>query len=153
MSGVQDDTGDIDEAGVVEPVQHGFVQATPDTGSRPDEEPAVGGRLRYAEAGRQSPPGAATDQHIDDSREQRLIRRVLRSTALRPNPRRRDQRLRDLPQAVGNNPTPRTLPHTGVNDASPHRTRSYVLIVAVALGIGSLVERSVLVCTLLSGRY
>ncbi|GAA3784513.1 hypothetical protein GCM10023083_20700 [Streptomyces phyllanthi] len=27
MGGVEDDTGDVDEAGVVEPVQHGFVEA------------------------------------------------------------------------------------------------------------------------------
>ncbi len=134
VGGIEDDAGDIDEAGIVEPMQHGFVQATPDAGTRPDEEPAVSGRLRYAEAGRQSPPGAATDQHIDDGREQRLIRRVLRSTALRPHPRRRDQRLRDLPQAVGNNPTPRTPPHTEVNDASPHRTRSNTATVLVVTG-------------------
>ncbi|WP_225804607.1 DUF6207 family protein [Streptomyces sp. NK15101] len=31
-------------------------------------------RLRYAEAGRQGPPGAAADEHVDDRGEQRLIR-------------------------------------------------------------------------------
>jgi hypothetical protein len=116
MGGVEDDTGDINQAGVVEPVQHGLVEAAPDTGSRPDQEPAVGGRLRYAEAGRQLAPGASADQHVDDGREQRLIRRVLRSTALRPYFRRRDQRLGDLPQPVRNNPTPRTPPHDRTND-------------------------------------
>ncbi|KOV71349.1 hypothetical protein ADL02_46235 [Streptomyces sp. NRRL WC-3723] len=39
--GVQDDAGDVDEAGVVEPVQHGFVQPPPDAGSRPDQQPTV----------------------------------------------------------------------------------------------------------------
>jgi hypothetical protein len=82
VGGVEDDAGDVDEAGVVEAVQHGFVQAAPDAGSRPDQEPAVGGRLRYAEAGRQLAPGAAADQDVDDGREQRLIRRIRRSAAL-----------------------------------------------------------------------
>jgi hypothetical protein len=43
VGGVEDDAGDVDEAGVVEPVQHCFVQPAPDTGSRPDQEPAVSG--------------------------------------------------------------------------------------------------------------
>jgi hypothetical protein len=30
----------------------------------------VGGRLRYAETGRQLAPGTAADQHVDDGREQ-----------------------------------------------------------------------------------
>jgi hypothetical protein len=64
MGGVEDDAGDVDEAGVVEPVQHGFVQATPDTGSRPDQKPAVSRRLRYAETGRQLTPGASADQDV-----------------------------------------------------------------------------------------
>lgn len=51
VGGVQDDAGDVDETGVVEPVQYGLVQPPPDAGSRPDHEPAVGGRLRYAEEG------------------------------------------------------------------------------------------------------
>ena len=38
-------------------------------------------------------PCAAADQDADDGREQRLIRRVLRSADLRPYLRRRDQRL------------------------------------------------------------
>ncbi len=115
VGGVEDGAGDIDEAGVVEPMQHGFVQTTPDTGSRPDQEPAVSRRLRYAEARRQLAPCAAADQDVDDGSEQRLIRRVLRSATLRPHFRRRDQRLRDLPQPVRNNPTPRTPPHTQTN--------------------------------------
>jgi hypothetical protein len=86
-------------------------QAPPDTSSRPDQEPAVGGRLRYPEAGRQLAPRASADQDVDDGREERLIGRVLRSAALRPHSRRWDQRLRDLPQSVRNNPTPRTPPH------------------------------------------
>lgn len=97
-------------------VQHGFVQPSPDARSRPDQEPAVRGRLRYPEARRQLAPGTTADQHVDDRREQRLIRRVLRSAALRTHPRRRDQRLRDLPQPVRNNPTPRTPPHERTND-------------------------------------
>jgi hypothetical protein len=43
VGGVEDDAGDVDEAGVVELVQHGFVQAAPHTGSGPDQEPAVRG--------------------------------------------------------------------------------------------------------------
>jgi CRISPR-associated endonuclease/helicase Cas3 len=91
VGGVEHDAGDVEEVGVVEPMQHGLVQAAPDTGSGPDQEPAVGGRLRDAEAWRQGPPGAAGHQHVDDRGEQRLIRRVLRSAALRPHLRRRDQ--------------------------------------------------------------
>jgi len=124
VGGVQDDAGDVDEAGVVEPMQYGLVQPPPDAGSGPDQKPAVGGRLRYAEAGWQLAPGAAGHQHVDDRCEQRLIRRVLRPAALRSHLRRRDQRLRDLPQPVRNNPTPRTPPHAELNDASPRRTRS-----------------------------
>jgi hypothetical protein len=53
VRGVEDDAGDVDEAGVVEPAQYGFVEAeaAPDTDPRPDQEAAMGGRLRYAEAG------------------------------------------------------------------------------------------------------
>ena len=80
------------------------------SGSRPDQEPAVCGRLRYPEAGWQGPPRTAADQHVNDRGEQRLNRRVLRSAALRPHIRRRNQRFRDLPQPVRNNPTPRTPP-------------------------------------------
>lgn len=116
MRGVEHDAGDVDEAGVVEPVQHGLVQATPDTGPRPDQEAPVSRRLRYPEARRQSPPGTTANQHVDDRRKQRLIRCVLRSAALRPDLRRWDQRLRDLPQAVQNNPTPCTPPHERTND-------------------------------------
>ncbi|MGX1027591.1 hypothetical protein RKD38_002272 [Streptomyces ambofaciens] len=83
VGGVEDDAGDVDQAGVVEPVQHGLVQTAPDTGSGPDQEPAVRSRLRYPEARRQSPPGATADEHVDDRREQRLIRYVLRSATLR----------------------------------------------------------------------
>lgn len=46
-----------------------------------------------SKARRQCPPGAPADQDVDDGRKHRLIRRVLRSTALRPHPRERDQRL------------------------------------------------------------
>lgn len=58
VGGVEDDAGDVDEAGVVEPVQHGFVQAAPDTGSRPGQErrwavdfdiPKQGGSWRQAQ--------------------------------------------------------------------------------------------------------
>lgn len=131
MGGVEDGAGDVDEAGVVETVQHGFVEAAPDASSRPDQEPAVGGRLRCAETGRQSVPGAATDQHVDDGREERLVRRVLRPAAPRPHLRRRDQRLRGLPQAVRNNPTSRTPPYAGFNDVSPRKTRSNTATVSV----------------------
>jgi hypothetical protein len=31
VGGVEDDAGDVHEAGVVKPVQHGLVQAAPDT--------------------------------------------------------------------------------------------------------------------------
>ena len=84
----------------------------------------MGRRLRDPEARRQCPPGATADQHVDDGREQRLIRRVLRPATLRPHLGRWDQRLSDLPQPVRNNPTPRTPPHERSNDRQPHRTRS-----------------------------
>ena len=67
---------------------------------RYSREDAVGCRLRYPETRRQSSPGAPADQHVDDRREQRLIRRVLRSAALWPHLRRWDQRLGDLPPAI-----------------------------------------------------
>jgi hypothetical protein len=124
VSGVEDNARDVDETGVIESVQHRLMQPAPHPGPRPDQEPAVRGRLRYPEARRQSPPGTTADQHVDDRREQRLIRRVPRSAALRPHLRRWDQRLRDLPQPVRNNPTPRTPPHTQTNERSPHRTPS-----------------------------
>lgn len=79
---VEDDAGDVDQAGVVEPVQHCFVEAAPDTGSRPDEEPAVGRGFRDVEARRLGPPGAAAHQDVDDGRKQRLIRCVLRPADL-----------------------------------------------------------------------
>ncbi|MDQ0718375.1 hypothetical protein QFZ55_007827 [Streptomyces luteogriseus] len=41
VRGVEDDAGDVDEVGVVEPVQHGLVEAAPDAGSRPDQKSAV----------------------------------------------------------------------------------------------------------------
>ncbi len=81
----------------------------------------MGGRLRYAEAGRQLTPGTADDQHVDNGGEQRLIRRVLRSAVLRPRLRRWDQRLGDLPRPVRNNPTraakPRSKALRGAGDA------------------------------------
>jgi hypothetical protein len=85
MGGVEDDAGDVDEAGVVELAQHGFVQAAPDAGSRPDQEPAVSSRLRYAKAWWQLAPGTAADEDVNDGSEQRLVRCVLRSAALRPH--------------------------------------------------------------------
>jgi hypothetical protein len=106
-------------------VNDGFMPAAPHAGPRPDHEPAVGGRLRYPEARRQGSPRAPADQHVDDRREQRLIRRVLLSAALRPYLVLRDQRPCELLQAVRNNPTPRTPPHTQTNERSPYRTPSY----------------------------
>lgn len=44
MGGVEHDTGDVDGAGVVEAVQHGFVQAAPSVGPGPAEELAVTAR-------------------------------------------------------------------------------------------------------------
>lgn len=82
VSGVEDHTRDVDEVGVIESVQHRPVRPAPHPGPRPDQEPAVRGRLRCPETRRQTPPGTTADQHVDDRREQRLIRRVLRSAAL-----------------------------------------------------------------------
>ncbi len=82
--------------------------------SRPDQQGH--GLATELETRRQSPPGTAADQHVDDRREQRLIRRVLRSTALRPQLRRWNQRPRDLPQPIRNNPTPCTPPHKQSNE-------------------------------------
>jgi len=59
------DAGDVAEADVVEPVQHGVVQAAPDAGPAPGREPAVSRRLRYAEAERQPSPDTAGDQMAD----------------------------------------------------------------------------------------
>lgn len=94
----------------MEPVEDLLVQPAPHSGSRPDQEPAVGGRLPYPEAGRKNPPGTAADQREDDRGEQRLVRCVLRSAALLPHFRRRDQRLRDLPQPVRTDPASRAPP-------------------------------------------
>jgi len=102
------DAGDVAEADVVEPVQHSVVQAAPDAGPAPGREPAVSRRLRYAEAERQPSPDTAGDQ-MADGRRQRLIRCALRSATLRPHLLRRDQRLRDLPQTVQNDPTRRSV--------------------------------------------
>ena len=83
VSGVEDHARVVDEAGVIESVQHRLVRPAPRPGPRPDQEPAARGRLRYPETRRQkTPPGTTADQHVDDRREQRLIRRVLRSAAL-----------------------------------------------------------------------
>ncbi|MGY5087597.1 hypothetical protein ACWCXM_22105 [Streptomyces sp. 900105755] len=41
VGGAEDDAGDVDQAGVVESVQHGLVQAAPDACSRPDQETAL----------------------------------------------------------------------------------------------------------------
>ena len=54
-----------------------FMEAAPDTGSGPDHETAMGRRLRYPEARRQGPPGTPAHRHVDDRREQRLIKCVL----------------------------------------------------------------------------
>lgn len=82
VSGVEDHARDVDEVGVIESVQHRLVRPAPHPGPRPDQEPAVRGRLRYPETRRQTPPGTTADQHLDDRREQRLIRPVLRSATL-----------------------------------------------------------------------
>src|SRR5690349_17357011 len=111
MGGVEDGPGQVGQAGVVEAVQDLLVQPAPHPGTRPDQEPTVRGGLRYPETGRQGPPGASGYQDVDGRGEQRLIRRVLPPATLRPHPGRREQRLRDLPQPVRNNPTPRTPPH------------------------------------------
>ncbi len=58
VGGVQDRSGKVEEAGVVEAVQDLLVQPAPDSGPRSEQEPAVGRRLRYPEARRQRPPGA-----------------------------------------------------------------------------------------------
>ena len=84
MRGIEHGPGEVEEAGVVQAVQDLLVEPAPDAGPGPDQEPAVGRRLRYPEARRQRPPGAPTDQDIDDRCEQRLIRRVLRPAALDP---------------------------------------------------------------------
>ena len=57
VSGVEDHARDVDEAGVIESVQHRLVRPAPHPGPRPDQEPAVRGRLRYPETRRQTPPG------------------------------------------------------------------------------------------------
>ncbi len=119
VSGVEDHSRHVDEARVVELMEDRFVEPAPDSGPRPDHEPTMGCRLRDPEARRQSPPGTPAHQHVDDRREQRLIRRVLRPATLRPYLRRRDQRLGDLPQPVRNNPTPRTPPHEQPNGQAP----------------------------------
>jgi hypothetical protein len=59
MGGVEDDAGDIDEAGVVESVQHGLVKPAPQTGSLDQirnlryavdfDMPKQGGRTRQAQ--------------------------------------------------------------------------------------------------------
>ncbi|GHC82142.1 hypothetical protein GCM10010349_65870 [Streptomyces flavofungini] len=69
VGGVEHDAGDVDEAGVIELVEHGLVQPAPDAGSGPDQEPAMSSRLRDPKAGRQMPPGASADQHIDNGGE------------------------------------------------------------------------------------
>lgn len=134
VSGVEDDAGDIYEARVVELVQDGFVEPAPDPCPRPDHEPAVGRRLRYAEARRKGALGAAADQHVDDRREQRLIRCVRCPTALRPRSVLRNQRPGELPQAVRNNPTPRPLPHERPNDRSPHMSPLSCVVETPATG-------------------
>lgn len=47
VSGVEDHARDVDEAGVIESVQYRLVRPAPHPGPRPDQEPAVRGRLRY----------------------------------------------------------------------------------------------------------
>ena len=71
---VQNNTCQVEQAGVIEAVHDLLVQPPPHPGPRPDQEPAVRGRLRYPETRRQGTPRASTDQHIDDRRKQRLIR-------------------------------------------------------------------------------
>lgn len=124
VGGVEDGSGEVEQAGVVEAVQDLLVQPAPDTGPGPDQEPAVGRGLRYAEARWHGSPGAAGDQYVDDRGEQRLIRRVLRSAALWPP---LDGGISGC--AISHNPSgtiqlhvPR--PMTCPTAASPHRTRS-----------------------------
>lgn len=83
---VEHGAGEVEQVCVVEQVQDLLVQPSTGACSRPDQEPAVGRRLRYAEAWRQGPPGASADQDEDDGRKHRLVRRVPRSAALRPHP-------------------------------------------------------------------
>jgi hypothetical protein len=125
VGGVEDRAREIQQAALVDPVEYGLVEPAPDASPRPDQEPSMRGGLRYAETRWQGSPGTPADQDVDDRCEQRLIRRVLRPAALRPHPRWRNQRLRDLPQPVRNNPTPRTSTHVQLNETLPHRTRSF----------------------------
>lgn len=125
MSRVEDHTGDVGQARIVQLPQNRFMQPAPHTDPRPDHEPAMGGRFRDPETRRQRAPCAATHQHIGDRGEQRLVRCVLFSAALRPCPVLRNQRPGDLPQAIRNNPTPRAPPHTRPNDQLPYRTRPH----------------------------
>lgn len=94
---VEHDPRDVDQAGIIQSMQHRLVQPAPHPDPRPDDKPAVRGRFRDLKARRQRPPGTTADQHINDRREHRLIRRVWRTTALRAHPRRRNQRFGDLP--------------------------------------------------------
>jgi hypothetical protein len=120
---VEDDPRQIQQPAVGQPVQQNLVQPTPHTGPRPDQKPAMHGRLGGAETRRQMPPGAATGQHVHDRGEHRLITDVRCSAALRPRPRRRQQRRHDLPQSLRHDPTPATTSHAKINDLPPHRTR------------------------------
>ncbi len=122
VGGVEDDAGQIEKVLGGECVEYCLVQSAPRPGPGPDREPAVGGGLRYPEARREMSPGASAGQHVHDRGEQCLNRRVLRAATLRTHPRQ--QRPRDLPQAILNDPSPPRTSHAPATTASPRRTRS-----------------------------
>jgi hypothetical protein len=111
VGGIEDRTGQVDQALFVQKLENLLVQPSPHTGPRPDDEAAVHGRLRRPETRRQGPPGTAADQYIDNRGEDRLIIDVGDPAPLRAHPGRRQQRLRDLPQSVRNDPSPASTPH------------------------------------------
>lgn len=99
----------VDEASVIESVQHRLVRPAPRPGPRSDQEPAVRGRPRYPE----TRPGTTADQHVDDRREQRLIRRAFRravaapstvGSATRQSPTARPEQFNSRPQGGGTAP-------------------------------------------------
>ncbi len=115
MGRVKDRAGEVDQVPLVQKLENLLMQPPPDPGSRPDDEPAMNRRLRRPEARRQRPPSATADQHIDDRGEDRLVIDARDPTPLRTYPGRRQQRPRDLPQSVRNNPSPPSTPHAQDN--------------------------------------
>ncbi|GAA2768737.1 hypothetical protein GCM10010103_77800 [Streptomyces paradoxus] len=111
MGGIEDRTGQVDQVLLVQELENLLMQSAPDSGTRPDGEAAVHGRLRRSEARWQRPPGAAADQDVDDRGKHGLIIDVRDPAALRTNSRRRQQRPCQLPQAVRNDPSPPSTPH------------------------------------------